>query len=252
MKPCVAFLLDGNIGGASRHDAAFVIAIECRRIGLTKMEAEAVLTRWAYKIGYSSRSATRAIRSGYGKKPDGTWRYYPPGVTKKPGSKYESVLGATCIDVGCPANCAPFANVHRGLRATWAISHFEHLGWPKALRKIRHAPPPTITAPSVSWSSSVASRPARRCSRPTRNSQPSPERDRRHAGDNLDVLLRTLGLLRKFERGSGSGPHASDRVASRVVRADPIPPVPADIQAAIQNRWRAVTPDRGRHASRDR
>jgi hypothetical protein len=85
LKPCVAFLLDGNIGGASRHDAAFVIAIESRRLGLSEKETERVLVRWAKKIGYGQRQACGGIRNAYAKTPNGHWRYHPPGVQKKPG-----------------------------------------------------------------------------------------------------------------------------------------------------------------------
>jgi hypothetical protein len=48
-----------------------------------------------------------------------------------------------------------------------------------------------------------------------------------HIGDNLCELY-TCGLLTEFERGSGSGPHARDRRASKVRRKVPIPPPPAD------------------------
>jgi hypothetical protein len=226
LKPCVAFLLDGNVGGAGRHDAAFVIAIECRRIALTESEAETVLRIWAPKIGYRTSEARRAIRSAYAKKKDGSWKYYPPGVTKKPGSLYDRVLGPICADVGCPANCAPFSNVHRGLR-NQGYGHFEHLGWPRALRRIRHA----AAADFYRAVCELESERGFAAGAPLFTSYAQlaalAGRDHRHAGNNLDLLL-SLGLLRVFERGSGSGPKARDRVASRLVRFVPIPPVPPD------------------------
>jgi hypothetical protein len=57
------------------------------------------------------------------------------------------------------------------------------------------------------------------------------QRDYTSAGANLDLLL-SLGLLSKFQRGSGDGPRARNRRASEVVRRVPIPNPP-------------VLPDRG-------
>src|SRR4051794_21970145 len=75
LKPCIAFLLDGNIGGAGRHEAAFIIAIECRRIGLSETETQRVLTRWSPKIGYRTRAALRAITGAFRKNPGGSYKY---------------------------------------------------------------------------------------------------------------------------------------------------------------------------------
>lgn len=51
------------------------------------------------------------------------------------------------------------------------------------------------------------------------------EHDKTHVSHQLKSL-RLLGLLAVYERGSGSGPYARDRIAARVVRAIPIPPPP--------------------------
>jgi hypothetical protein len=107
-KPCIAYVLDGNGGGAARHEEAFVIALECRALELTERETERVLTRWARKIGYRPRDACRAIRNAYAKVPGGGWRYYPPGLRKRQGTVAERVLAAICSDIGCPANCPAF------------------------------------------------------------------------------------------------------------------------------------------------
>ena len=96
LKPCVALLLDGNTGSSARHEAAFVIAIECRRIGCSQDQTQRVLVRWAKKISYRQTDVRRASIGAFRKKPDGRWQYYPPGVSKKPGQVYERVLSATC------------------------------------------------------------------------------------------------------------------------------------------------------------
>jgi hypothetical protein len=56
------------------------------------------------------------------------------------------------------------------------------------------------------------------------------DRDPSKAGLSCERLLK-LGLLVEFERGSGSGPNARDRKASRIRRTIPIPPPPATAQA---------------------
>lgn len=232
LKPCVAFVLDGNIGGSQRHEAAFVIAIECRRLHLSERETGDILARWAKKIGYSERDARRPIANAYAKLPDGKhFKYHPPGIEKPPGRVYDRVLGATCRDVGCPANCAPYQGLPRGPRGE-DLDRFDRLGWPLFLRKERHAAAcdyyravylverrhgfaaGTTLLTSYAELSALAGR------------------DKRHAGENLRILY-TRGLLSIFERGAGSGPKARDRRPSRIARAVPIPNVPARRRGAI-------------------
>jgi hypothetical protein len=232
LKPCVALLLDGDISVAQRHEAAFVIAIECRRLHLSEAETGQILARWAKKIGYSEREAHRAIGNAYRKTPDGKhWRYHPPGLEKKPGSVYERVLGEICRDVGCPANCAPFQSLRRGPRGE-DLDRFERLGWPIVLRRQRHAA-------AVDYYRAIFLLEHKRgfgagATLLTSYKQLAElaGRDKRHAGENLRVLL-TRGLLSEFVRGSGSGPHARDRQPSRVTRAVPIPNIPPRDRAAI-------------------
>jgi len=71
VKPCVAFLLDGNLGATGRHDAAFVIAADLRGAGLDRAKVEAVLLRWASRIGYQQRRCQRAVASAFAKSTDG-------------------------------------------------------------------------------------------------------------------------------------------------------------------------------------
>jgi len=225
-KPCIAFLLDGNIGGAERHEAAFIIAIECRACGLTANETERVLVRWANKIGYRERTACRAINNAYAKNAAGGWRYFPPGLVKRPNTVAFRVLAPICTDVGCPQNCPAYQNVSRGPRGE-SFRRFEQLRWPQALRQEHRGGGASIDfyraiceledergfAPGVPLMTSSAQL-ARLAGR-----------DRRHAMDNLHILF-TRGLLRRFERGSGSGPKAHDRLPTVVAREVPIPSPP--------------------------
>jgi hypothetical protein len=231
LKPCIAFLLDGNIGDAARHEAAFVIAIECRRLGLSDDETKHILIRWAKKIGYNQRQACGPIRNAYLKNERGTWKYHPPGIQKKQGSGYERVLSEICAEVGCPANCAPFAHLNRGPRGQ-GFEQFERLGWPRVLRKQRHAA-------AIDYYRAVCQLERQRglaAGAPQLTSYRQlaelAGHDYRHAGDNLRVLY-TRGLLTSFERGSGSGPKAGNRLPTRVTRAVPIPGIPPRYTAAI-------------------
>jgi hypothetical protein len=231
LKPCVAFLLDGNIGGAQRHQAAFTIAIDCRRMGLSERETGEVLSRWAKKIGHRVREALDPIRSAYAKNPDGSWKYHPPGVSKRHGSNYDQVLGDICRDVGCPSNCAPFKDLSRGPRGE-DFPQFERLDWPLVLRKQRHPA-------AIDWYKAICflerrHRFAAGAEILTSYAQLAEiaGRDKRHAGENLRIL-QTRGLLSVFERGSGSGPKARDRRPSCVARAVPIPNIPPRYRGAI-------------------
>jgi hypothetical protein len=220
-KPCVAMLLDGNIGGAARHEASFIIALECRALGLSERETDRVLVRWAKKIGYSQRDATRPIRNAYAKTAGGEFKYHAPGVIKKEGTIAYNVLLPICVDVGCPANCPAYRGVHRGPRGE-SIERFERLLWPEWLRRDRHAA--AVEYYRAIWQlerdRGFAAGAEIRTS--TRQLAELAGRDRSHALDNLRILY-TRGLLARFERGSGSGPHAYDRRPTVVARAVPIP-----------------------------
>ena len=232
LKPCIAWLLDGNIGGAQRHEAAFVIAIECRRLRLSETETGRVLARWAKKIGYCESDARRAIGNAYGKASGGKhWRYHAPGLEKKPGGLYDRVLGEICRDVGCPANCAPFQGLRRGPRGE-DLDRFEQLGWPIVLRRQRHAA-------AIDYYRAIFLLERKHGFGAGATLLTSYEqlarlagRDKRHAGENLRVLL-TRGLLSDFIPGSGSGPNARDRQPSRIARAVPVPNIPPRYRAAI-------------------
>ncbi len=130
LKPCVAFLLDGNLGATGRHEAAFAIAADLRGSELERSEIEGVLTRWAMRLGYRVRDCQRAVNSAFAKNADGTFRYHAPGLAKRRGTKYHAVLAPVCDAVGCPANCPPFRDLYVGPREEDA-DRFDDLGWPK-------------------------------------------------------------------------------------------------------------------------
>jgi hypothetical protein len=221
LKPCVAFVLDGNIGGAGRHEAAFVLALELRQMGLDERRAERVLNRWAGKLDYRRASVRGAIKSANKRNPDGSHKYHAPGLNKREGTRAHSVLAATCASVGCPVNCAPYSNLRRG-SASETFERFEQLGWPAILRKERHAA-------ACDFYRAVCELERRRGFTPGSPLFASYSalaelagRSPQHAGTNLELLSQRR-LLAFFERGSGSGPHARDRRASKLARAIPIP-----------------------------
>jgi hypothetical protein len=222
LKPCVALLLDGNLTG-DRHKAAFVIAIECRRIGFDEERTARVLRRWAKKIGYPQRAACRAILNAFAREGEG-WRYHPPGLAKKPGTIYAELLVPTCELIGCPANCAPLSGIYRGPRSE-GFARFEQLGWPGYLRRSRRAS-------DVDWYRAICEVERERGIAPGgllfvsyKQLARIAGRDHSKSGQGMHRLA-SDGLLREFLPGGGSGPHARDRRASRVARLVPIPPLP--------------------------
>jgi hypothetical protein len=232
LKPCVALLLDGSIGAAQRHEAAFVIAIECRRLRLSETETGRVLAYWAKKIEYGENDAGRAIASAYRKTPDGKhYRYHPPGLEKKPGGIYERVLAEVCRTVGCPANCAPFQGLRRGPGGE-DLDRFERLDWPIVLRKQRHAAAVDYYRAIYLLERKHGFGAGTTLLTSYKQLAELAGRDKRHAGENLRVLL-TRGLLSHFTPGSGSGPNARDRKPSRIARAVPVPNIPPRYRAAI-------------------
>jgi hypothetical protein len=224
-KPCLAFILDGNGGGAARHEQAFLIAIECRAQRLSERETERVLTRWAGKIGYSPREACRAIRNAFAKRPGGEYKYFPPGLVKKPGTLAHRVLDSICTDVGCPQNCLAFSAVRLGPRGE-SFERFEALQWPYALRRDRHSAAVDFYQAICTIERDLGLAPGVLLRTSSRQLAEVAGRNRAHALENLRILY-TSGLLADFRRGSGSGPHAHDRRPTELRRALPIPQPPA-------------------------
>lgn len=138
-KPCVALLLEGEQGlTAARHQVAFTIAAELRRLGLDQADATAVLERWARQVGWEPRKATRTVASAYERKPNGEWRYRPPGLAKN-STTYAAVLQPLCDQVGCPSHCPAFSREYQGDRAQDYV-RFRELRWPAWwAKKRRHA-----------------------------------------------------------------------------------------------------------------
>ncbi len=223
-KPCVAAVLDGDLAGAQRHEAAFIIAIECRDLGLTEAETKRVLVRWAASIGYRSREACRVIDGAYRTRAGGGWRYHPPGLTKKEGTFAHRVLAPHCADVGCPANCPRYQGVRQGPRGE-TYRQFERLRWPQTLKRQRHAAAIDVYRAVCDLEDELGVAPGRPLLTSSARLAELAERDRSHILENLRVLY-TRGLLATFERGSGSGPNAHDRLPTRIARTTPIPTPP--------------------------
>lgn len=225
LKPCIAYLLDGNVGHAALSESGFVIAMEMRRLGFTEAETERLLNRWGKKVHAKTRITRSAIKSAWRKDSAGNWHYHPPGLRKKPGRVYDRVLSAICAEVECPMKCGAFAGTHRGPRGE-DLKRFEQLGWPIALRKQRHA----AAADYYKAICVLETRHGLGAGAELRTSYKQlaeiAGRDPRHAGDNLRVLY-TRGLLAEFERGRGSGPKARDRQPTRIKRRVPIPTPPS-------------------------
>jgi hypothetical protein len=223
-KPCVAYVLDGNLGAAI-HKAAFIIALECRDLGCDEKEAIRILTRWAPRVEFRQSRIPGIVRSAYATVPGGAWKYHAAGVTKRPGSHAHEVLAGTCETLGCPANCPAFEKAHRGPGGE-GVEQFELLGWPGYLKRKRHGVAIDVYRALCEFEGihgfahgSQLRISYRVIAKITGRSDAS------SVGDNLDRLL-DHGLLAEFVRGSGSGPHAHDRQASIVSRCVPVPPVP--------------------------
>src|SRR5262249_20550785 len=106
-----------------------------RRLGRSEEESEEVLAGWATKVGVRTATIRRAVRSAFGKKPNGDWRYHAPGLRKE-GQVYRDVLQPICEVVGCPANCPAFAGKYQGpVRETF--ERFQALGWSALLKRQR-------------------------------------------------------------------------------------------------------------------
>jgi hypothetical protein len=222
LKPCVAVLLDGSFG-PSRHEAAFLIALELRRIGLSEQRAGRVIGRWARKYGVS-RSHT-AIRSAWEKNANGDWRYRAPGLAKRPGTVAFKVLLPVCVEIGCPQQCPPLAGRVRRGPARETYERFQRLGWPSYLRKSRHDAATDFYRAVCEVERARGFAPGTRLHVSYRQLAELADRNFAHAPESLELLL-DLDLLTMFERGSGSGPNARDRKASTVQRRVPIPNTP--------------------------
>jgi hypothetical protein len=137
MKTCITAILSGAAGVAERHQAAFTLAAEFRRMGLDQRQAERALAQWARTIGYGVRAAQRQARFAYRKNPGGDWRYPPPGLKNRPGGTYDRVISPLCREFGCPANCPAFSSRRRSGKLGEGYERFVQLGWPAALGRRR-------------------------------------------------------------------------------------------------------------------
>jgi DNA-binding transcriptional ArsR family regulator len=222
LKPCIAYLLDGNLTARER-DCAFTLAIELRRLGYSREQVQARLERWARTIGWKTRNVDGAVKSAFLTKPDGGWRYQPPGVKHKPGGTYDRVLGPVCRDVGCPANCPAFSGKFVG-QVPETLDRFERLGWPRWLKKRRWHSTVDVYSAICRREKQIGLAPGVELRTTYRQLAELADVDHTTVGDALRRLAE-LGLV-EFTPGSGDGPHARNRVASRVRRVVPIPDPP--------------------------
>jgi hypothetical protein len=134
LKPCVAYILDGNLGAAARHEAAFILGLECRRMGLTEERALGVVRAWARRIDYNPRTAASSAAAAWKRKANGDFKYHAPGRTK--GRVATAVLDPICRDVGCPEQCPPLQRTRRPSgRGDEMLLH--EYGWTQLLQRRR-------------------------------------------------------------------------------------------------------------------
>lgn len=226
LKPCIAQLLDGNLGGAARHDAAFVIAVEMRDVLGDYERVRAVLERFATKVGpgFGAARIRYALESGYATKPTGGWKYSRPGLRGgAPGRRYASVLGETCETVGCPQYCPPLASLYQGSREH-TYDMFVRLGWRRALNRAGHPSAAPVYAAIVERERQIGAADGSKIHVTFGQLAEIASVAKSTVGRSLDELAKHR--LIHFERGSGSGPSARDRKASLVQRVIPLPEVP--------------------------
>jgi hypothetical protein len=219
MKPCIACLLDGNLGAAPRHEAAFCIAIELRRMGVEQSEARTIIRDWGWRIGYPKRTAERGVQSAFQREPSGEYKYRPPGLRKQ-SPRYRNVLAPLCAEIGCPENCLPLMPLYRG-PGSETFERFTDLGWPLHLRRRRLRSAVDVYHAVCRLEEARGFAPGSQMFTHYRQLAALAEVDPRTVGRALRNL-EELGLV-TFKPGRGSGPHARDRVASRVQRIVPIP-----------------------------
>jgi hypothetical protein len=233
MKPCVGYLLAGGRSIAGRHDDAFCIAIYLRSLAWDRQRVEEAITRWAPKIQYSPRKAMRAVDSAFLKLADGSFKYHPPGLTKT-GATYKTVIKPICTVVGCPANCAYYASSYAGLVGE-DFQRFADLGWVELLQRKRWGSSVDVYRAVCERERQLSFAPGSPILMSYRQLADWTGRDYSGIGRSLARLddLRVLN----FHRGSGSGPRAKDKVASKVQRVVPIPaPTSALLAPCNKNR----------------
>jgi hypothetical protein len=216
LKPCVAVLMAGRIDHTHAHRAAFTIAIELRDLGWSQLVVEDHIARWGIMVGRKPRDVVRAVHGAFAQLPTGAWKYRPPGLGKV-GPTYQSSLKPICDQVDCPAMCPPFIGRHRGAHSQ-TFQRFCKLGWRKELRTV--AAVETYRAICIR-EKDVGFAPGEAFCVSLRQLAVIAGHDHKTVR-RCAARLDRVGLI-DFEPGSGSGPHARDRKASRVSRIVPIP-----------------------------
>ena len=223
-KPCIAHILDGNIGSAGRHEAAFTIAMELRGQGLPEAEVTKVLEKWAAKVEWPQSRIRGAIHSAFKRKPGGAYQYFSPGLEKKPGGRYHDVLASICADVGCPDNCPPYMGERAPGLKKETEKRFEELGWPQHLQRKRQALAARVYQALCKLERQKGLYPGTQLFVTYRMLAEMTGANHTAIGKPLHFLA-SVGLI-DFTPGSGSGPNARDKKSSRVRRRVPIPKPP--------------------------
>lgn len=183
------------------------------------------------------------MTSAFAKRPDGAYRYDPPGLRKRAGTKYHALLNPVCQEIGCPANCPPLRHRHVGTRAEgW--DRFEELSWPRWLRRYRWRAATDVYLAICGLEQLRKLPPGAPIRTSYRQLVSIIEANDRTVGRELYRLDR-LGLI-AFTPGSGSGPHAHDRVGSLICRVIPLPSTPSSTPSHSRNnnRRRATSSNR--------
>jgi hypothetical protein len=215
-------LLDGNFT-CDRHVAAFVVAMDLRGIGWTREKIHATLTRWGRSVGYTRRDVERAVESAFRKRANGEYRYHPPGLRKRPGTRSYEALAHVCEAVGCPANCPRYARSYQGTRSENA-QKFKALGWDHILKRARKNAAIDVYAALCDIEADRGFAPGAGFITNYDQIARRADRDKRTVGRSLQHL-QEVGLI-AFTPGGGDGPYARNRYGSRIRRVVPIPPPP--------------------------
>ena len=211
-KPCVAYALDGNLGAAARHKAAFVIAIECRALGLTRTRPAMCSANGHARSDTRSGSRMSVLFATLRKD-----RRAAAGATTPPESSRSrartpfEVLGPVCAELGCPANCPAYAGRPPAAYADKGSNSSTGSAGPIGSAVAATTVPIDVYRALCDSSTNADSPPGHPSSQATRNSANSPGRSRTPRRQQPSPPRPVNGLLAEYEPGSGSGPHAHDR-----------------------------------------
>ena len=234
LKPCIAYLLDGNLGVYKPARAAWVIAIELRRMGRAPRDTEVILQKWAWLTGItiSQGDLAGAVRNAFKKTPRGDWHYRAPGLRKT--SPAYAPLQPLCDSLGCPNQCPPLCSRSPG-NCGETFKRFGDLGWPNYLKRKRHSAAVLIYRELCDREGELGLAPGHEIHIADVQLAELTGSSRQHIGTHLR-WLHELGLLATLRRGSRR--RGEQARATTVARAVPIPRAPLDASPPITTRAR--------------